>query len=403
MGAAATAASAAVATAQPAVPPPLTTECLKVEANDRDDGQASTSGRQAAESSSSIGRALSVLRANGVVAVPTETVYGLAANALSADAVTGIFAAKGRPSDNPLIVHVSSLEMLASLYPPGWLLPHVYEAAVAAFWPGPLTILLPRSELVADAVTAGLPTMAVRMPAHPVALRLIEACGFPLAAPSANSSGRPSPTQAAHVVSDLGGRIPLVLDGGPCGCGVESTVLDALRSPPAVLRPGGVMFEQLVHLEGLHDLQVYRRDFVDEQLEQAPTTPGMKYRCGGGGAGGEKGGRGGCVPLGGRGVRGGGGGGGGGRARQGFQCRAHTVPGPACPAGGGVGAPAAEAAALGDPPLSPTPSSALASPPSHPPLRGTLTSVLPLPPALQALQPCGPGGASGPWGRAGPG
>ncbi len=223
-------------------------------------------------------RAVATLQAGDVVAIPTETVYGLAANALSASAVGRIYAAKNRPSDNPLIIHISSLDMLAGLYPAGWELPPIYEQLARELWPGPLTILVPRSPLVPDAVTCGLPTMAVRMPAHPVALALIAACGFPLAAPSANSSGRPSPTLASHVLDDLGGRIPLVLDGGPCTCGVESTVLDGLRSPPAILRPGGVTREQLVRYPGLEAVQTYRRDFVDEQLEAAPTTPGMKYR-----------------------------------------------------------------------------------------------------------------------------
>ncbi|EFJ51646.1 hypothetical protein VOLCADRAFT_56845 [Volvox carteri f. nagariensis] len=225
-----------------------------------------------------IARAAEALAAGEVVAIPTETVYGLAANALSACAVGRVYTAKNRPADNPLIVHVSSLDMLASLYPPGWALPSVYEAIVRDLWPGPLTILLPRSHLVPDVVTCGQSTMAVRMPAHPVALALIAACGFPLAAPSANSSGRPSPTLARHVLDDLGGRVPLILDGGACTYGVESTVLDGLRNPPAILRPGGITHEQLAGYPGLEGLQLYRRDFVDPQLEAAPSTPGMKYR-----------------------------------------------------------------------------------------------------------------------------
>ncbi|GLI64207.1 hypothetical protein VaNZ11_007399, partial [Volvox africanus] len=225
-----------------------------------------------------ITQAATLLAADQVVAIPTETVYGLAANALSAAAVSKVYAAKNRPADNPLIVHVSSLEMLTSLYPPGWVLPSVYEAVVRDLWPGPLTILLPRSSLVPDVVTCGQPTMAVRMPAHPVALALISTCGFPLAAPSANSSGRPSPTLARHVLDDLGGRVSIILDGGPCTCGVESTVLDGLRNPPAILRPGGITREQLAGYPGLAELLLYRRDFVDPQLEAAPSTPGMKYR-----------------------------------------------------------------------------------------------------------------------------
>ncbi|KXZ42995.1 hypothetical protein GPECTOR_108g190 [Gonium pectorale] len=257
----------------------MQTEVAVVDAAELRGGEASTSGRdEAPRRHPVIARAAALLAAGEVVAIPTETVYGLAANALSASAVSKIYAAKNRPADNPLIVHVSSLAMLASLYPPGWSLPAIYTAAVAELWPGPLTILLPRSPLVPDAVTCGMPTMAVRMPAHPLALALIAACGFPLAAPSANSSGRPSPTLARHVLSDLDGRIPLVLDGGPCTCGLESTVLDGLRSPPAILRPGGVTAERLASYPGLSGLQVYRRDFVDAALEAAPTTPGMKYR-----------------------------------------------------------------------------------------------------------------------------
>ncbi|KAI8466618.1 MAG: DHBP synthase RibB-like alpha/beta domain-containing protein [Monoraphidium minutum] len=220
-----------------------------------------------------------LLRDGQLVALPTETVYGLAASALDAAAVRRIFAAKGRPADNPLIVHVSDLDMLRSLYPgEADPIPPVYAAAVAAHWPGPLTILLPASPLVPRSVTAGHATMAVRMPSHPVARAAIAAAGVPLAAPSANSSGRPSPTAAGHVIADLSGRLPLVLDGGPCGCGVESTVLDGLRSPPAVLRPGGVPAEALAALPGLAGLAVYAREFVDAALEAAPTTPGMKYR-----------------------------------------------------------------------------------------------------------------------------
>ncbi|KAL6764481.1 DHBP synthase RibB-like alpha/beta domain-containing protein [Haematococcus lacustris] len=222
--------------------------------------------------------AAALLLADQVVALPTETVYGLAANALSVAAVARIYTAKQRPADNPLIVHGADMGMLRALYPPGWKLPSSYQAAVQAHWPGPLTILLPRSPQVPDIVTCGQPTMAVRMPSHPVARALIALAGVPLAAPSANSSGRPSPTTAAHVMEDLAGRIPLVLDGGPCSLGLESTVLDALRHPPVVLRPGGVTAEQLRRLPGLQGLLVYSKDLRDAALEQAPTTPGMKYR-----------------------------------------------------------------------------------------------------------------------------
>jgi L-threonylcarbamoyladenylate synthase len=201
-------------------------------------------------------QAAALLKQHEVVAIPTETVYGLAADALSEVAVRKIYAAKQRPSDNPLIIHISSLDMLRSLYPDGSAIPDVYAPVLAAHWPGPLTVLLPRSPLVPECVTCGQPTMAVRMPSHPVARTLISLCGVPLAAPSANSSGRPSPTLAAHVLEDLRGRLPLVIDGGACSFGLESTVLDALRRPPAILRPGGVTYEQLLGCPGLEGLQV---------------------------------------------------------------------------------------------------------------------------------------------------
>lgn len=274
----------------------------------------------AAVAAAALARAAQLLRRGEPVALPTETVYGLAANALDASAVARVFQAKGRPSDNPLIVHISDLGMLDALYPPccctgqasgddeqpinasssssssgmqapaadgargdviagnnsssssrsggaatppaavqrtaGRGLPPQYHRLVAALWPGPLTLLLPASPLIPAAVTAGAATLAVRMPAHPVARALIAAAGVPLAAPSANVSGRPSPTSAAHVLHDLAGRVPAVVDGGPCGCGVESTVLDGLRVPPAVLRPGGVPTEVLAAAPEMAGIQV---------------------------------------------------------------------------------------------------------------------------------------------------
>ncbi|ORY93860.1 DHBP synthase RibB-like alpha/beta domain-containing protein [Syncephalastrum racemosum] len=222
-----------------------------------------------------IDQAVQALRAGEAVGMPTETVYGLAANALSAEAVQKIFAAKNRPQDNPLIVHVSSLAMLEELLP-NKTIPPQYIPVLDRFWPGALTIIVPSASIVPSAVTCGQPTVAVRFPSHPVARALIAKCGFPLAAPSANASGRPSPTLASHVYHDLQSRIPLVLDGGPCDVGVESTVLDAVRNPPAILRPGGVTYEDLKPL--LPNLQVYQKHFTDKQLELAPTTPGMKYR-----------------------------------------------------------------------------------------------------------------------------
>jgi L-threonylcarbamoyladenylate synthase len=182
-----------------------------------------------------IARAAAVLRAAGLVAFPTETVYGLGANALDAAAVARIFAAKGRPANNPLIVHVAAVEEARRLVA-DW--PEIADRLAARFWPGPLTLVLPRCISIPDMVTAGGPTVALRLPAHPVARALITAAGAPLAAPSANASSRLSPTRAEHVLHDLGGRVDLILDGGPTAGGLESTVLDITRTPPRLLRPG---------------------------------------------------------------------------------------------------------------------------------------------------------------------
>ncbi|KAH9173386.1 translation factor [Lactarius sanguifluus] len=222
-----------------------------------------------------------------VVAFPTETVYGLGAIALDASAAAKIFSTKGRPSDNPLIVHISSLSMLSPLLPPSYTPSPAYTALMRTLWPGPLTLLFPTDPTrVPSIITAGHPTVAVRMPAHPVARALIAATGAPLAAPSANSSGKPSPTRASHVLRDLGatGRLPLLLDGGTCAVGLESTVVDGLGDDGAlrVLRPGGTTVEALVAAlgdPGLGRVLVHRRDFeLDKRVEDAPTTPGMKYR-----------------------------------------------------------------------------------------------------------------------------
>ena len=166
--------------------------------------------------------AAELLKKGEVVGIPTETVYGLAASAYDPAAVSKIFAAKGRPQDNPLIVHISDLSMLNDLvsdFPP------IAQKLASAFWPGPLTMILPKSERVPFEVTAGLDTVGIRMPSHPGAAAVIKACGLPLAAPSANTSGRPSPTKAKHVLYDMNGKIPLILDGGSCSVGVESTVI----------------------------------------------------------------------------------------------------------------------------------------------------------------------------------
>lgn len=215
------------------------------------------------------------------IALPTETVYGLAANALHAESVARIFSTKGRPADNPLIVHVSSLPMLRSLLPASFIMPPSYHKLIDAFWPGPLTLLFPTSSKIPPICTANHPTVAIRMPSHPIARALISLSNTPLAAPSANSSGRPSPTKASHVYADLKGKIPLILDGGACEVGVESTVVDGLSSPDIVkvLRPGGLTIEELQRVLGTETkVLVHKRDYEDSEIESAPTTPGMKYR-----------------------------------------------------------------------------------------------------------------------------
>ncbi len=193
--------------------------------------------------------AAAVIRGGGLVAFPTETVYGLGANALDPSAVARIFEAKGRPATDPLIVHIADagqLAVLAAAVPPS------ARALAAAFWPGPLTLILPKRPVVPDSVTAGLGTVAVRVPAHAVALALLQAAGVPVAAPSANRFSRPSPTRAAHVLADLDGRVDVVIDGGPTSIGIESTIVDCSLDPPVLRRPGGVTLEQLsAHVPGL--------------------------------------------------------------------------------------------------------------------------------------------------------
>jgi L-threonylcarbamoyladenylate synthase len=189
-----------------------------------------------------VARAAELLRAGQLVALPTETVYGLAANAFDPPAVRRIYEAKGRPAHNPLIVHVSSLAM-ARRCVGDW--PEVARALARAFWPGPLTLVLPKADVIPGIVTAGGGTVGVRWPGHPVTQAVIRACGFPLAAPSANRSTQVSPTTARHVVAALRGRVGLVVDGGPCAVGIESTVLDLTVSPPRVLRPGMIHEESL--------------------------------------------------------------------------------------------------------------------------------------------------------------
>lgn len=225
-------------------------------------------------------RAANILQAGGLVAFPTETVYGLGANALNAEAVHNIYLAKGRPSDNPLIVHIAEEkaldELVSAISPQARLL-------IAEFWPGPLTLVLPRSAQVSDLVTGGLDTVAVRMPNHPVALALLKEAGVPVAAPSANLSGKPSPTTAQHVWQDLAGRVEMIIDSGPVGVGVESTVLDLTTPTPMILRPGGVTAEMLEQVLGLKPSfdptlnSIGAADCSEQEKQFVPRSPGMKY------------------------------------------------------------------------------------------------------------------------------
>jgi L-threonylcarbamoyladenylate synthase len=196
---------------------------------------------------SAVRRAAELLQSGEVVALPTETVYGLAANALNAKAVAKIFEIKGRPSHNPIIAHVAGLDM-ARRCASRW--PALADRLANAFWPGPLTLVLPRAEAVPDVVTAGGSTVGIRWPSHPFIQAVIRHCGFPLAAPSANLSNQVSPTNARHVVKQLGDKIPLIVDGGQSQVGIESTVLDLSRSPPRVLRPGMIHQQALLAVTG---------------------------------------------------------------------------------------------------------------------------------------------------------
>jgi L-threonylcarbamoyladenylate synthase len=226
-------------------------------------------------SAKEIKEATELLREGKLVAFPTETVYGLGANALDEGAVKAIFTAKGRPSDNPLIIHIGEEEDIEDLI--SGRVPQLAEKLINKFWPGPLTLILPKAKKVPDITTGGLNTVAVRMPNHPIALKLIKETGLPLAAPSANLSGKPSPTLVEHVIEDLAGRIAGIVDGGQTGLGVESTVIDLSREVPTLLRPGGVTYEEL--LEELGEIEidpVVKSKFADES--KAAISPGMKYR-----------------------------------------------------------------------------------------------------------------------------
>ena len=217
--------------------------------------------------------AAEIIRGGGLLGIPTETVYGLGADGLNPAAVGDIFRAKGRPQDNPLILHVWSFD---------WLERYCEDVPAAAcrlaekFWPGPLTMILRRKPVVPDLVTAGLDTVGMRCPAHPLCRQVIKLARTPIAAPSGNTSGRPSPTTARHMLEDMEGKIPAILDGGPCTVGVESTILDLTTTPPRLLRPGGVTLEELREILG----EVVVDSAVTCSLGEGeqPRAPGMKYR-----------------------------------------------------------------------------------------------------------------------------
>ncbi len=216
--------------------------------------------------------AADVLRSGGLVAFPTETVYGLGANALDEKAVYGIFNAKGRPSDNPLIVHIADTGDLPRLVRE---VPETAQRLIDAYWPGPLTLVMKKSDVIPPRITAGLDTVGIRMPSHPVARELIALAKVPVAAPSANISGKPSTTTAAHVIEDLAGKVDVIIDSGSSEVGVESTVLDATVDPPVILRPGGITPEQVSRVAGA--VQVDASLFGRNDENFVPRSPGMKY------------------------------------------------------------------------------------------------------------------------------
>ena len=214
-----------------------------------------------------------ILKRGGLAAIPTETVYGLAANAFDGEACANIFKAKGRPGDNPLIVHICDMEMLSDVVSE---VPEGARLLAEKFWPGPLTIIMKKSGKIPMVTSANLPTVAVRFPAHPVAREIIKKTGLPLAAPSANLSGSPSPTTFQHCVNDLMGRVDAIIDGGPCSVGVESTIISLAGKKPVLLRPGYVTLEQLRETIGEVELSKAVLEKLDEG--EKVLSPGMKYK-----------------------------------------------------------------------------------------------------------------------------
>ena len=213
-----------------------------------------------------------ILREGGLVAFPTETVYGLGADALNEHAAQKIYAAKGRPSDNPLIIHITNMDDLAKITS---FIPEAAKVIADKYWPGPLTMIFDKSGIVPYGTTGGLDTVAVRMPSHEIAREVIDAGGGYIAAPSANTSGRPSPTTALHVEEDMTGKIDMIIDGGPVDIGVESTILDMTVVPPMILRPGAITREMLTELIGEVSVD---KTLITPDSKKAPKAPGMKYR-----------------------------------------------------------------------------------------------------------------------------
>ena len=237
----------------------MKTKIIQIDENNINNAAAEEAGR--------------ILAEGGLVAFPTETVYGLGADGLNETAAKRIYAAKGRPSDNPLILHITSMEELVPLVRE---IPETAKALAEAFWPGPMTMIFQKSDLVPYGTTGGLDTVAVRMPSHPVARAVIKAAGTPIAAPSANTSGRPSPTKASHVVEDMDGKIDMIVDGGEVGIGLESTIIDMSEDTPTILRPGYITKEMLEQVIG--GVALDRASLGQMAPGVHPKAPGMKYR-----------------------------------------------------------------------------------------------------------------------------
>lgn len=220
-----------------------------------------------------IKKAADVLKNGGLVGIPTETVYGLGANALDEEAVKSVFVAKGRPQDNPLIVHISDFDEIYDLVEE---VPESAKKLAEKYWPGPMTIILKKSEKIPDVVSAGLDTVAIRLPEHEIARAIIRQAGVPIAAPSANVSGSPSPTSAKNVFEDMNGKIPLIVDGGECTVGVESTVVTLVKDKPKILRPGGITPEEISEVLGETELD--KAVFENVGKDEKVSSPGMKYK-----------------------------------------------------------------------------------------------------------------------------